>query len=687
MASLTITDFKFGMDRRRARVAGIPGTLWLGENVHITRGGDIERAKKFVSTYSLPAGKTFGFGQVRGQLFVFGSLPTNDVSVPLGVQYQRLVAADTSAAMVEVLDVDTFDGEFYVIARFSNGDIHHFYAGARISDWDTVAAAAADLNTLASYLADLVDTDSAVSALAVGQTITITARTPGTAFTAAKSTTDFGGTSDQDITLTTVQANVVAVAETRASMTAEIIAGTAGVIQDITINAVSLMRAAVTWATSHTATAAAIAVQINNKTATHGYTAVAAGAAITITAAPGTGATPNEFAVAATVTGDLVLSTPSMSGGMAAVTAVAQVVTAAVSGTPQAADLFTITINGVSYSATMRAAATGTSAFVHKKRMWSPANTLWNFSALLAADDWANVDPAAGAGFINISQESEGAERLVGAAPYGTQVAVFSRDSVHTYNVSTNASETSIVTTLGNTGAVSARAIVPYGNLDVFYLDQNGVRSLRAHEQTGEAFASDIGSPVDPFLLDYLGTLTEGRVKRAVATIGPDGRVWVAVGNRIFIYSYFPGSKIGAWSYYAPGFVIDDLVRIRNRIYIRSGDTVFLYGGADDATYPAANELDAVVELPFMTAQTPAVKQFTGFDIGCTGEWHVKLLVNPNDDRQTINLGRLTGTTFNGPHVGLPGNAVHVGFRLVHSAAGPATLSTMTLYYDPVESR
>ena len=53
-------------------MAGVPGTLWLGRNVVISRGGDIERMKKFVPKYELPAG-TFGMTEILGQLYVFGS--------------------------------------------------------------------------------------------------------------------------------------------------------------------------------------------------------------------------------------------------------------------------------------------------------------------------------------------------------------------------------------------------------------------------------------------------------------------------------------------------------------------------------------------------------------------------------------------------------------------------------------
>jgi hypothetical protein len=371
------------------------------------------------------------------------------------------------------------------------------------------------------------------------------------------------------------------------------------------------------------------------------------------------------------------------------VEAVAQVVTATLSGTLQAADLYTITINSATYSTTARAAATGISAFVHKKRMWSPANTLWNYSKINDVTDWTDANVASGAGFLRLSRESEGGERLIGAAPYGTQAAIFSRNAVHLWAIDADAENNAIAQTLGNTGALAARAILPFGNLDVFYLDEPGVRSLRSKDQTGEAFAADVGNPIDPFVRDYLDTLTEAQIRRAVSVIGPEGRLWMAVGGYIFVLSYFPGSKIIAWSYYDPGFEVSDFVRVRNKAYARSGDTIYLYGGADGSTYPDDDEMEAEVQLPFMTAQAPAtIKQLTGFDIACTGEWEVDVLVDPNDEDKKISAGKFTRTTYNNPRgrVGLPALTTHMALNLTCSKAGNATISSLTLHYDPLEA-
>lgn len=683
MGSIFITDFKFGMDRRRMRSSGVAGTLWVGKNVVVGRGGEIERPKAFVSTYSLPAGQTFGLGAVRGQLYTFGSVP--DPGVPLGMQYQRL-QAPSGAAMVQVLDVRAAGGKMYVIARFADGNIFHFYNGVRVTDWDALGDANCDFNILAQYLAEIISADSAVSTVASGAVVTMTALVPGTPFTVSKGTTDFGGTSDQDITLATVRANVAAVTETRATTSVSFIAGLTGTVSDITINAVSLMQTGVAWATSNTVTAAAVAVQINNKTSIHGYSAIAAAGVITITAATGTGATPNGYAVAGVVTGDVVLNTPSMSGGAAAVAPVAQIVTATLSGTFEARDLFRITLNGVDYIATGRSAGTGVSAYVNKKRLFAAAGPLLEYCKLSTFNNWNDSNVSTGSGFINISNDAEGSERLVGVGTYIQQAAVFTRRNIRVYNISTDAQLIGISQPIDNSGSLSARAIMAYGTTDLLYLDETGVRSLKARDASGAPFVNDIGVAIDTFIRAHLDTLSSAVAQRACAVVEPrDGRYWLALGERIYVLSYFPGSQISAWTYIEPGFSVSDFVRSYNQLYARAGDTVYLYGGASGAVYPAAGELVASVSLPFVASAPPSLEMMLGFDIAAEGAWQVTALFDPDNENAKLSIGTIDGISYNFADAGFSGRTTHIAFDLTCSAAGAAKISNILVHTDGKE--
>ncbi|WP_370191150.1 hypothetical protein [Bradyrhizobium diazoefficiens] len=671
------------MDRRRPRVAGVPGTLWDAKNVQISRGGDIERPKRFTPTFSLPAGQTFGLAAVKGQVYTFGSAA--GVTMPNGIQYQQL-SAPNGAAMTAVLDVKTPNGQLYVIAKYLDGNIYHFLNGTRVTDWDALATSGASVSVLAAYLADLANSDTTVNAQANGSTITLTARTPGVPFTVSKSTADVGGTNDQDIVLTNVQSNVTAAVETRATSTVVVLSGSTGQVTDIAVHGTSTMAAPVAWTGDVVRMATAIAQQINNKTATSGYSAVVSGANVTISAAPGLGATANEYAVAAVVTGDVLLSTPSMSGGVNAQTAVAQIVTATLTGTFQPTDVYTLTINNSAYVATGQAAATGYSLMVFLRRVWSTAGSLWEYSKLNTFNNWNDATAATGSGFLNISNEAEGSEPLVGGGVYLNYGAIFSRRNCRIYNLSTDATTFSIAQAIDGVGALAARAICTYGAEDLIFLDETGIRSLRARDALTTANVNDIGVAIDSFVRAHIDATPNAVVRRAVAIIEPrDGRLWLALGNRIYVLSFFPGSEISAWTYFEPGFSVSDFARAYNQLYARAGDTVYLYGGATGQDYPVAGELPADVALPFAAGSPPKSQICEGIDIASTGEWIVDVLTDPNNENATLRGGVLDGITYGNADIATPGRFTHIALRLRCTAAGPASISNVTIHHDGAE--
>ena len=154
MAYIFVEDFKLGMDTRKARVAGTPGSLWDLKNGLINRGGEIEGRKSLVSTYTLPAG-TFGCHSLASELFVFGS--GADPGVPVGTIYQQLAHSDGSTAMSRLLRAENFDGKIYAIAEFEDDSVFHYFNGQRITSWDGIAVSVIDNESVARSLSLLVD--------------------------------------------------------------------------------------------------------------------------------------------------------------------------------------------------------------------------------------------------------------------------------------------------------------------------------------------------------------------------------------------------------------------------------------------------------------------------------------------------------------------------------------------------
>lgn len=692
MPYLQVNDFKFGMDRRRKRVAGVPGTLWLGKNVHITRGGDIERRLKFVPVYNVSG--SFGAASLHSQPYTFGSAA---LTMPVGVQYQRL-QAPSGAAMTKLLDVKTFSGKFYAIAEYADGTVHHFYDGTRVSNWDTVVAAqGADFTTLADLMAAKIETDPAVTATSVGNLVTITSLTAGTPFSISAAAANGGGVNDQTATVTTIQANATEVDEVRASATITVNGGTlsTGVNQvvAVTINGVDVLGTGVDWSGSNESTALRVAQQITSGFTTHGYSAFAVDATITVQAAPGSGAAPNGFDFIATVSGNVSLtSSAQMTGGVTAVTAQTQVCTVAFGGTFEVADTFTVTINGVNYKATGGASGMGRTAYIDKNRVWTPIGSLWRYCKLNNPTTWDPSAVGSDAGFINIATATEGNERLLVAARYQGLAGVFSAENITLYQLDQDPANFAFSDTLEHTGTKAPFSVLRYGNNDVFYLDITGVRSLRARDASNAPFVSDIGNAIDSYVQAIVAALSKQELADGRAAIEPkDGRYWLMLGDTMVVLSFFPGAKVSAWTIYEPtefgGAPVQTFIRIGGQLVARAGDFLYYYGGLTGDVQPNDDEVLAEVHCPFLSGQTPATIKFVkGFDVALTNTWSCELAFDPNNEDHTINVGNLSTITFaNQGRIPVPGETSMVAPILKCSKGGEATISMLAIHYDSEE--
>jgi len=693
MAYIQIEDIRKGMDRSRAsRVASDQGSAWTIKNAHLTRGGDIERRKSFVKQGDDFPATTKGLFGINETLYTVGYDASEAGNVPAGVTHILTQHPTPATALTKVLDAEAFDGTLYSISEFSDGNIYHFYGTSRVTDWDTLSASIGSNNAIASALEAAIDSSAVVNASVSTNVVTITAATAGTGFTISSEAVNNGSVNDQFLISVETQANVEGVTEVVASADIEVTGGTSspGVnkITSITIDGVEVLSTAVDWTTSNSNTASLIKTQLDAYTSSPEYDVSTSGPTVTISAKAGTGASTNGFVVTTTVAGDMTVTADStLSGGVTAVTAVAQIVEVTVGGTFEEADQFTVTINSTEiYTVTGAASGTGTTVQTFKKKIYTVASSNLYFSALNAPTQWiAGVDP----GFINMASETAGEETLTATAEYQGLMAIFSKNQIRIWSISEDSDINVYLQTVQNTGTVAPESVIAYGNNDVFYLANTGIRSIKARDSSNAAYVSDVGTNIDTHVRAYLDTLTEAQIAAATAVIEPlDGRYWLAVGTRVYVFSYFPSKKISAWSYYDLDITITHFARLGNRIYCRATDAsgddgLYLYGGTNNDTYPADDEDTVEIQLPYISAKDPAAKKdLIGFDVMGTNNWKVETLPDPNDDTVKVNHGIASKITYGKPRYGLTGVDQLFGINLTCRTAGSATLSALALHYN-----
>jgi len=685
MTYIYIKDFRTGLDGRKMPETSIPGTLLQLDDGHITRGGEIETRLALVSKYSLPAGDTFGMTQKQGQLYVFGSDAAP--SVPAGVKYQRL-QHPSALDMARVLDAKNFNNKIYAIAEYSNGTIFHFYDGTILANWvdgrsrgsftitggtENAGVAAstsftitggADGDTCTSVTVDSVEIlgDTVDFLSTVGATADLIALQINAFQSDWVATTDTSGSPATSIviltsaTVGTAYNGLAATASESGSWSFSSPAVTAGgvdvsAITSVTVNSVEILDDTVPFDTDVETTAAAVAAQINEYVSDPNYSATSFGAVVNILAlVDGTAA--NTFVINPTESGDVTTgSIVNMADG--------------------ATDVLVINVPA-------------TRIKVAKNKVYAVApNGVLYFCAINNPTAWLS---GTGYGNINLSVNSEGSEDLVAVDTYYQYLADFAKEAAQIWSIDADPDFNALQQPLNTTGTLAADSVQAYGDNDVFFLGSDGYRSLRARDSSNAAAVSDVGTPVDDLVQARVREVTAGQVGRSTSVISPLGKRYIsAIGEECFVFTFFSGSKISAWSKYIFADDVDKFTIIKNKLYVRIGDTIYLYGGDDDDDY---TDVSCIVKTPFLDAENPVkIKQFRSINISCQGEWTVEACTDPNaeavmGEETFTTIAVISRTTFGMSEIPFEHEANYVQLRLTSTAGSYARLGSIAIRYD-----
>jgi hypothetical protein len=152
----------------------------------------------------------------------------------------------------------------------------------------------------------------------------------------------------------------------------------------------------------------------------------------------------------------------------------------------------------------------------------------------------------------------------------------------------------------------------------------------------------------------------------------------------VYVFSYFPSSKVSAWSVYEPGFVIEDWAFDGRQVLCRSGDNVYSLGGLNDDEYDSCT---VTVQLPFLDAQSPATdKMWSGIDAVASSTWTVKIAADPTDIEANELAATLSKVTYGLGRIGLSTTSTHLALKLENTQTGPSKIGTLAVHYTLNES-
>jgi hypothetical protein len=328
----------------------------------------------------------------------------------------------------------------------------------------------------------------------------------------------------------------------------------------------------------------------------------------------------------------------------------------------------------------------GSYARTWKSKMYRIDGPYLRFSGV---NNPAQNDPASvtepGAGFINMALNDPDAENLLSMEIYYNQMAVMARVQSQLWTLDPDPTNDTLSQLL-RIGVVAPRSMVQFGTGDVLFLSDSGVRSLKALYVNLAASVSDVGSAIDPLLIEAIraeeATGIRGILSRMDAVVQPiQGRYWLssgAVGDTIYVLSYFPAGNITAWSTFAPGFMVKNFALVEQKLFCMSeaGD-IYLYGGVTGIEY---EDCLVTVRTPHMHADSPTEnKRIKSVDVMCQGQWAINIGMLPNNTEAFELVATVQDNTYGLMSIPFAGYGTHFGLHMTHQAPGPATLSAVHL--------
>jgi len=325
-------------------------------------------------------------------------------------------------------------------------------------------------------------------------------------------------------------------------------------------------------------------------------------------------------------------------------------------------------------------------AIAHNYRMFAVNNTMLNFTAVKDPTEWENKEK--NAGFIDHSMLAHRAPHLESMADYGGDLAVFGRRHIFVWNIgATPGGDPENVgdfkkQTIHGTGTFAPHSVTPWGQTDVMYLDISGIRSLRARDSSEQAFSADIGNMIDSLVREKIAALTADQKRYNVwALVEPrSGRLWMALYDQIFVLTFYPSSRISAWTYYdATEAPVEYLISSDDSVYWRSGDNIMIYGGEEGDEY---DDTEGLARIPYIDADKPATsKNWSAIDAAIYGTWTVRGSFDPTLPTALDLLATITKSTYQQQKIAINGESPALSLELKTTFVGPAKIGNASLHY------
>jgi len=208
-------------------------------------------------------------------------------------------------------------------------------------------------------------------------------------------------------------------------------------------------------------------------------------------------------------------------------------------------------------------------------------------------------------------------------------------------------------------------------------LSDYGFRSITTLQLTNNLADIDIGSPVDKLVRESLATNSNVSAFYFYGT----GQYMCGIGDKIYVYSVSRTSKIFAWSQYKLPYVIDDFAEHNQKLYLRSGDNVYVL---DDQSWTDNGQLfETVIQMPYMDMKSPGqLKRIYGIDFVVDGTCDFSIAFDANNEDAHTSFIHVSGNTRTGGMIPIECCGTEFSIKIKNNDANNFELYSITVYYD-----
>lgn len=307
---------------------------------------------------------------------------------------------------------------------------------------------------------------------------------------------------------------------------------------------------------------------------------------------------------------------------------------------------------------------------IASSKVFAADNDIVRFSATANPTDWTTP---ADAGFLPTGLQSYGKNPFKAVGLYRSNGVFFNADGMQMWQLDEDPANMALLDAIP-IGSTQNRALASVSN-DLFFLANQGVRTMGISAGSGNLQAGDVGMPIDPLVQAAVTWATANSVT-PIATYFPSaGQYWLAIPQwpatglfvdaggtgttTVFVYTMSRIGEVGAWSRYLFPVVIEDFTQFGDSLYVRAkqpADNHYVTMAVvpdltGDTTSAGTAVFTGIVQWPWLDDGTPGqLKQLLGFDAAVTqtGTYGVQIGYDQSSLTTFTTSVTLTGDTVPG---------------------------------------